>query len=123
MTDYTGYVPEVGDLVVVSGYVKTFRSTPVDKECIVEEVLTDERTWQKEQHGYKVSLYATDGEYVGDYWTKGLGITRKKADLELIWGLLAKAVAAGHKGPAWDFAKVGLALGADKGRMWAKVKA
>lgn len=103
---------EIGDLVYCTIDYKRERPR---KECFVEEVLTDENDWRFALHGIQVSLYAIDGEYIGDYWSNELEITNKKVDIEVLKNLITKAVNEAHWGLVWDFAKVSLSLGVDKG--------
>jgi hypothetical protein len=76
------------------------------KECFVEEVLTDENDWRFKDKGVQVSLYATGGEYVGDYWESELRPLGRQVDVENLKGLIKKAVFEDHWGLVLDFVKV-----------------
>ena len=108
---------EIGDLVFCN---VSYKKDEQRKECFVEEVLSDEKDWRFEKNGIQVSLYATNGEYIGDYWEKELEITGKKVDIEILKKLLKKAVNEAHWGLVWDFAKVAMSIGVDKERKWVK---
>lgn len=99
---------EVGDIVIVNDQNRVMKL--VNRECFIEEVLTERRP----NFPIRISLYAVDGEYVGDYIEDEVKRTGKKVDMKVIQELIRKAVEKNHWGLVWDFAYVGIKMGGRK---------
>jgi len=77
---------EIGDLVKCKIDYK--KDQPI-RVCFVEEVIS-EGDWRNK--GKQVSLYATDGEYIGDYWEDELQPLGKKIPADTLQKLIREAV-------------------------------
>jgi len=99
----------VGDMVICThdGY----RIASSEVLCFVEEVLTKDGDCRLALNkGVKVSLYAENGEYVGDYWESELRPVNERISEHALKCLITKAVHADHWGLVLDFVKVWLAM-------------
>jgi hypothetical protein len=99
----------IGDMVLCTHEGYHIASSEV--LCFVEEVLTKEGDCRLTLNkGVKVSLYAENGEYVGDYWEAELQPLDERISEVALKCLIAKAVSANNWGLVLDFAKVWLAM-------------
>jgi hypothetical protein len=102
---------KIGDLVLCEVHYEKRKTDKPIRECFVEEVLTDKDDyWLKWGKGVQVSLYAVDGEYIGDYWESELRPLGRMVDVENLKGLIKKAVFEDHWGEVLDFVKVWLLM-------------
>lgn len=96
----------VGDLVICTQTCK--RGEP-RVTCFVEQVLTKQGDYRLAwNRGVQVSLYAVNGEYVGDYWESELSFLGNKVSDDILKELIFKSVVNYHWGSLLDFAKVWL---------------
>jgi hypothetical protein len=72
------------------------------KKCFIEEIITADSFLHKDQ--CEVSLYAIDGEYIGDYWEDELELTPDLISEDEICALIKENV--DKKGLMLDFVKV-----------------
>lgn len=95
---------EVGDIVYVTDSNRVMKLR--HRECFVEEVLLDLRPHMPQ----RVSLYATDGEYVGDYLEDEVDRKYRKISQEKLKELMYSAFKEEHWGLILDFARVWLII-------------
>jgi hypothetical protein len=98
----------IGDMVVCT---QTCKKGEPRVTCFVEQVLTKQcdyrLAWNK---GVQVSLYAVNGEYIGDYWESELENLGRKISVDELKLLIDTAAIVKHYGPLLDYARVWLMM-------------
>ena len=86
------------------GQIVVLNDRTTKEKCFVEEVLTREVVPLGKEGQYQVSLYAFDGDYIGDYWTDELTIFDEIISDDKLIELIKTNI--DKKGLVKDFAKV-----------------